>query len=294
MELLEESDMNVHYRHTRGEEGLIEGTERLERARRRIVDDLEDVVETADAAGVVVPMDGAVESSLVAALAADAVGADRVLGLALPAHKIDHADVVRTRTFADELGIEFLEIPMYPLIDAFKRTVVPWLDDEGEAVPRSDRRTEENAVERLRMACLYFAANRRGLLVCGPTTRSELLLGTPTKHGDGAADHYPLGDLYSTEVRALATHRGLPEALFEPGAGAVDSLPDRVDWAGTDRELDSLLFRVLDREEPIVSSADTLGVDRREARLLLDRHVATRHKRRPASSPGVDERDRSS
>jgi len=71
-----------------------------------------------------------------------------------------------------------------------------------------------NLKPRVRMLCLYYYANRYGMLVCGTTDKSEAMLGYYTKWGDGAADIEPIMDLYKTQVRQLASYLGVPEEII--------------------------------------------------------------------------------
>ena len=72
-----------------------------------------------------------------------------------------------------------------------------------------------NFVARLRMSVLYYYAAVLHRLVLGTTDKSELILGYYTKHGDGAADIFPIADLYKTDVRELARHLQIPTVILE-------------------------------------------------------------------------------
>ncbi|RLM33052.1 NAD(+) synthase, partial [Haloferax sp. Atlit-109R] len=157
----------------------------------------------------------------------------------------------------------------------------------------------------LRMAVAYLAANATDRLVCGTANRSELLLGYLTKHGDGAADLFPLGHPYKTDVRAPASELDVPEFVVEkaptagflPGQRDADDLGapyeviDPVLHLGVDRGLspESVVERIaaaLAEGEPAAADAGTgadLGaVDRELVADLLGRHRASAHKRLPA------------
>ena len=269
----------------------------LELVRSRIVDDIRTSVENAGAEGVVVAMSGGIDSTVTTALAVEAVGSDDVLGLGLPCHKSESADVSEARTIAEGLGIEFEELQLRPLLEAFRETVGDDLDGRTES-DEDDRPHERNyaignVTARLRMCCAYYAANRRRRLVLGTANRSELLLGYFTKYGDGAADAYPLGDLYKTEVRALAKRVGVPRRIVskEPTAGFWADQTDADELGASYDVIDPLLQRLVDENESIAEAASALEVDRETARSLAWLCAETEHKRRMPQTPGIAGRD---
>ncbi|WP_121741820.1 NAD+ synthase [Natronorubrum halophilum] len=265
----------------------------LESVRSRITDDIRTTVADAGAEGVVVAMSGGIDSTVTAALAVEALGSDRVLGLGLPCHKAEHTGVSEARTIAEGLGIEFEEIQLRPLLEAFKETVGTELESRSAGDER-DRPHERNhaignVTARLRMVCAYYAANRQQRLVLGTANRSEWLLGYFTKYGDGAADTYPIGDLYKTEVRALAKRIGVPRRIVskEPTAGFWADQTDADELGAPYDVLDPLLQRLVDEDEPIGDAADALDIDRETARSIAWLCAETQHKRATPPTPGV-------
>ncbi|WP_276272881.1 NAD(+) synthase [Haloarcula litorea] len=257
----------------------------------RIGSFIRDRVAAADASGVVVAMSGGLDSTVSAALAADALGADRVFGLALPCHKTDATAAAEAGALAESLGIEFERVHLRPLVHQFRQTVVPALAaDDGGPAPTVDRAVG-NAVARFRTVCTYYAANRRDRLVLGTANRSERLLGYVTKHGD-AADLQPLGDLYKTEVREVADYLGVPEEVVEapPSAGRSPGQTDADDLGATYDVVDPFLRRVVDDRVPVDAALDGLALDRETAGRLHAMCRATAHKRAVAPTPGVVDR----
>ncbi len=259
----------------------------LEAMRERIVADIETRVADADASGVVVAMSGGIDSTLTTALAVEAVGAENVLGLGLPCHKTEATHVSDARTLADGMGIEFEEIQLRPLLEAFEGTVASAL----EADETDDERPHDigNAVARLRMATAYYAANCQSRLVIGTANRSERLLGYFTKYGDGAADTYPLGDCYKTEVRALAKHLGLPRRIVSkaPTAGFWATQTDAGELGAGYDVIDPLLARLVDEGRPLEDAMEGLRIDRETATEIASRYVANDHKRTTPPTPGL-------
>ncbi|WP_262180808.1 NAD+ synthase [Haloarcula laminariae] len=256
---------------------------------------LRERVDAAGANGVVVAMSGGLDSTVTATLAVQALGSDRVLGLGLPCHKTDASATMEASVVADHLGIEFQRAHLQPLLQGFEQQLAPDLAGEEPRGPTpTPDRARHNTVARLRMCCAYYAANRRNRLVVGTANRSELLLGYVTKYGDGAADLFPLGDLYKTEVRALADHLGLPDPIVEkvPATGRYPGQTDADDLGATYDVIDSLLYRVVEEGESVTDAAAALDIDRSTAQRLVSMCKETAHKRAMPPIADVDDRAR--
>ncbi|GAB7019324.1 NAD+ synthase [Halostagnicola bangensis] len=255
---------------------------------------VESLVNEADVDGVVVAMSGGVDSTLTATLAADAVGSEQVLALGLPYHKTEQADMTDARAAAEELEIEFREIHLRSLIGSFDETVSPALEPDQESMSRPNQRNHAlgNVAARMRMVSLYYAANRHSRIVLGTANRSESLLGYFTKYGDGAADCYPIGDLYKTEVRALASYLGVPDEIIdkEPTAGFYVGQTDADELGAPYAVIDPLLERVVDQGQSLETAVDEMGIERATAEEVLSMHEASEHKRTVPPTPGIGER----
>ena len=256
---------------------------------------LRERVDAAGADGVVVAMSGGLDSTVTATLAVQALGPDHVLGLGLPCHKTDASATMEANVVADHLGIEFQRVHLQPLLQGFEQQLAPDLAGEEPRGPMpTPDRARHNLIARLRMCCAYYAANRRNRLVVGTANRSELLLGYVTKYGDGAADLFPLGGLYKTEVRALADHLGLPEPIVEkvPTTGRYPGQTDADDLGATYDVIDSLLYRVIEEGDPVDTVAEALDIDEATAQRLVSMCVETAHKRRLPPMADVGGRSR--
>ncbi|MGP8071792.1 MAG: NAD+ synthase [Thermoplasmata archaeon] len=241
------------------------------------------------AEGGVIGLSGGIDSAVAAQLARDALGAEHVLGVLLPDAPYSEALLRETRAFADSLGIEHRTIPLEPVLGTF-HALLPEVHD---------RVTLGNATARLRMTLLYTLARERGRVVIGTGNKSEILLGYFTKYGDGGVDLLPLGDLYKTQVRALAVELGTPAPIRDrpPTAGFWEGQTDEAELGLPYERLDRILtgLEQLRTEEEIHART---GISLADIRLVTERIARHRHKRRLPPIPklglrtvGIDWRD---
>ena len=154
--------------------------------------------------GVVLGLSGGVDSAAVAAISVKALGREKVLALIMPeANSSLESDTQDALSFAHMLGISFEKLDITESVNSMLKTV-------GR---RGGNLVEGNLKARMRMAILYYWANLENRLVVGAGDKSELSVGYFTKYGDGGVDILPLGDLYKTQVRELASHLGVPENI---------------------------------------------------------------------------------
>jgi NAD+ synthase len=169
---------------------------------KQVVDFISNEVRQRKKGGVVIGLSGGLDSSVAAVLSVKALGNKRVIAFILPEGKLTpRTDLANAQKIVNSLKIQ-----------AFTGDIVRSKINLLKFLPRH-RLASGNLSSRLRMAILYYYANVNNLLVLGTSDKSELMLGYFTKNGDGAADVFPLGDLYKTDVRNLALELGLPEAL---------------------------------------------------------------------------------
>lgn len=185
-------------------------------------------VEAAGAEGVLVGLSGGIDSAVVAVLAQRAVG-DCVLGLLLPCFSLpeDERDGLM---LADTFKIRRQRVDLSPVYKAFLRQL-----------PQGGKMCQANLKPRLRMATLYYYANKFNYLVAGTGNKSERMMGYFTKFGDGGSDLLPIGDLTKSQVRKLAEDLKIPRRIIErpPSAGL---------WRGqTDEEEMKIRYKQLDR-----------------------------------------------
>lgn len=167
----------------------------------------------------IVAVSGGVDSATTLALAVRALGPENVHALALP-HRdssplsLEHAQLV-AKTFG--VGLEVVDI-------------TPMVEGYAEKTPGLTPRRKGNVMARARMIVLFDKAEAYRALPLGTGNKTERLFGYFTWHGDDAPPLNPLGDLYKTQVWALARHLGVPEAIVEK-APTADLEPGQTDEA---------------------------------------------------------------
>ncbi len=206
-------------------------------ARSRCRTFLRDQLAVSGRAGLVIGLSGGIDSAVAAALAADALGPDRVRGFLLPYATSSAASLTDARAVAAHLGLATEQVDITPMADAF-------LPD----VPAGERIRRGNVMARCRMIVLYDRSARDDALVLGTGNRTEGLLGYTTMYGDNACALNPLGQLYKTEVRLLARDFGLPAAVLNkaPSADLWDGQADEDELGVTYAEVDRLLHHLVD------------------------------------------------
>jgi NAD+ synthase len=169
-----------------------------------ITDFIINEVNKRNSEGVVVGLSGGLDSSVAASLAVKALGAKCVFALVLPELNITpKQDIFDAQQLAKSLRIKYKIIE----IGVTKRRLLT-------KMPKN-KLAQGNFSSRLRMCLIYYYAGIMHRLVLGTSDKSELMLGYYTKHGDGAADIFPIADLYKTEVRELARYLQIPSAVLE-------------------------------------------------------------------------------
>jgi NAD+ synthase len=186
----------------------------------------------------VLGVSGGVDSSLSAILGAHALGPENVLGIMMPYKTSSKESLEHARLLAERAGIKTIAVDISPQIDAY-----------FERFPEADRLRRGNKMARERMTILYDHSAQFGALVLGTSNKTELLLGYGTLYGDMASAVNPNGDLYKTQIWALAAEVGVPEEI-------VSKQPSPDLWVGQTsegelgfsyRQVDELLFLMIDR-----------------------------------------------
>ena len=229
---------------------------------------LSQTLDDAGRSGFVVGLSGGVDSALAAAIAARAVGPGAVHAFHLPADATPSESGEVARLVAEHLGIALETISVTPLVEA-------------APLASPDPRGLGNFVSRVRMAVLYDRAAAFDALVLGTGNKSEIALGYTTLWGDMAADCWPLGDLYKTQVLDVARSIGLPAEVVErePSAELWDGQTDEGELGFSYGQADLALYTYLEgRQRP--DEIAGRGIDAVTVERVLDRVRRNAFKRR--------------
>ena len=189
--------------------------------------------------GMVVGLSGGVDSALSAALAARALGPERVHALYLPYRSSSADSRADAQAVAEVCGLALREIDISDMVDPFF--------DQHEA--DADRVRRGNLMARIRMAILFDQAKRLGSLVLGTSNKTEILLGYSTIFGDNASSLNPLGDLYKQQVWQLANEVGLPDSVIakKPSADLWPGQTDEDELGFAYDTADEVLYLMFDQ-----------------------------------------------
>ncbi len=194
----------------------------------------------------VVGLSGGVDSATVAFLAARAIGAENLLAVRMPYRTSSEASETDAMRVVHALGCRTERVEITPMVDP----MLELIGDSGAPVPGDELNVRRgNVMARQRMIVLYDRSAAFDALVIGTSNKTESLLGYGTLHGDMAAALAPIGDLYKTQLRAVARELGVPEEVVAKPPSA-DLWPGQTDEGELGRSYDSLdrvLFALVDR-----------------------------------------------
>lgn len=252
---------------------------------------LKDYVNKNGFPGVIVALSGGIDSALVAAIAVDALGKDRVFGVTLPSAITSNETYSDALELAQRLEIPCLRIPIAPAVDALAGMLVPACAAVDWAKPLPDSPMEENLQARIRGVVVMALSNRYGHMVVTTGNKSEMAMGYATLYGDMCGGFALIKDVPKTLVFELSRWRNAqsevippttisrpPSAELKPGQLDSDSLPPY-------DVLDPILERYVEQQaglKDILAAGFDEATVRRVAR-MVDR---SEYKRRQGA-PGV-------
>ena len=255
---------------------------------------LRDYIDKIGSQGVVLGLSGGIDSSLVATLAVDALGADRVRCVMLPYRYTAQQSLDDAAHVVKALGVRYDVVPIESAVAGLEKALAPVF----AGLPRDV--TEENLQSRTRGTILMAISNKFGVIVVTTGNKSEMSVGYATLYGDMNGGFNPIKDLYKTEVYRLARLRNgwKPEGALGPDGPVIsESILTRAPSAElrenqTDQDtlppydvLDQILERLVEREEPIVKIVEQ-GFDR-ETVMKVERMLHLAEYKRRQAAPGV-------
>jgi len=237
----------------------------------------------------VIGLSGGVDSATVAFLAARAIGADNLLAVRMPYRTSSEASETYALRVVDALGCRTERVEITPMVEPML-ALIGGSDDASFNVRRG------NVMARQRMVVLYDRSAAFDALVVGTSNKTEALLGYGTLHGDMAAAIAPIGDLYKTQLRAVARELGVPDEIVAKPPSA-DLWPGQTDEGELGRSYDALdraLFALVDRRWTI-DRCVAAGLDRSLVEWVARRVARMEFKRQqpPVAklslrTPGID------
>ena len=255
---------------------------------------LRDYVNKNGFPGVVLGLSGGIDSALCAAMAVDALGAERVRCMMLPYKFTSQESLKDAAACAKALGVRYEILPIAAAVEGFEAALAPTFS----GLPRDV--TEENLQARTRGTILMAISNKFNLMVVTTGNKSEMSVGYATLYGDMNGGFNPIKDLYKTEVFRLARLRNSwkPDGAKGPDGPVIpDNIitrPPTAELRENQKDEDSLpayavldpiLERLVEHEEPI-SAIVAAGFDR-DTVMRVDRMINIAEYKRRQAAPGV-------
>lgn len=237
---------------------------------------------------VVVGLSGGIDSSLVAAVACDAIGKDNVVGVSMPSPYSSEATKSDARRIANNLGIKFIEIPIENIFNVYLETL------QKEFLGKDCDVTEENLQARIRGNILMALSNKFGWLVFNTGNKSETSVGYCTLYGDMAGGFAVIKDVPKTYVYELAevvnrihkknvipesVMKRAPTAELHPGQKDSDSLPEYP-------ILDAVLKKYVEENKSMPQIVSATKIKRETIDEVVRKVDSNEYKRRQAP-PGI-------
>jgi NAD+ synthase/NAD+ synthase (glutamine-hydrolysing) len=235
---------------------------------------------------VLVGLSGGIDSAVVAAIAADAIGPDNLLGVSMPGPYSSEGSRADARTIAENLGIQFVTVPITDVFETYLKALAPAFGERPRDV------TEENIQARIRGNYLMALSNKFGSMVLSTGNKSELAVGYCTLYGDMAGGLGVISDVPKLMVYELASYinrereliprstvEKAPSAELRPNQKDEDSLPP---YDVLDRILKAYIEDLRSPQE----IADHYGFDIKMVRDIA-LHVDRNEYKRKQAAPGL-------
>jgi NAD+ synthetase len=246
---------------------------------------IRDYVHKCGFKSVIVGLSGGIDSALVAVLAAEALGPDRVLGVSMPARYSSEGSLSDAGALAKNLGIHYEVLPIEPVFQSVEKQLAKAF------AGTQPNEAEENVQSRLRGVTLMALSNKFGALVLTTGNKSEMAVGYCTLYGDMCGALAVIADVFKTDIYKLARWLNRerliipeasitkpPSAELRPNQTDQDSLPP---YEMLDQILDAYVVKNFSREEIIRRGFDAAVVND-----VINKVTFSEYKRRQAA-PGL-------
>ena len=252
---------------------------------RALVSGVRDYVDKNGFKGAVLGLSGGIDSALTLAVAADALGPERVQAVLMPSRYTRQISLEDAISQAQALGVEHLTLPIEALVKSYREQ----LDPLFAGLPADA--TEENLQARIRGNLLMAISNKTGRLVLTTGNKSEMAVGYATLYGDMAGGFAVIKDVPKTLVYRLAKHRNRSKAVIPQRvisrAPSAELAPDQADTDSLPpyEVLDPILKAFIE-EDRSVAEIVAGGFDRTTVEQVVQMVVRNEYKRRQAP-PGI-------
>ncbi|MBD1371747.1 NAD+ synthase [Hazenella sp. IB182357] len=230
---------------------------------------LREEVEKSGFSKVILGLSGGIDSALSLYLAVKAFGSENVIAVCMPYQTSSPDSLAHAQLAIEDTQVESFTVDITPQIDGY-----------FESFPDASPLRQGNKMARERMTILYDLSALHEALVIGTSNRTELLLGYGTQFGDSASAVNPLGDLYKTQVRQLASYLGVPEEIIAkpPSADLWEDQTDEQELGFSYLEVDQLLYYMVDHNYSL-SKLHELGFEQSFIDQVSKRIIRNQYKR---------------
>ncbi|WP_178861591.1 NAD+ synthase [Thiomicrorhabdus cannonii] len=246
---------------------------------------LRDYVQKNGFPGVILGLSGGIDSALTLAIAADALGADKVEAVMMPFRYTAAISQEDAAEQAKCMGVKYSVMPIEPMYAAFEAALA------AAFAGREADLTEENLQARIRGTLLMALSNKTGKMVVATSNKSEVAVGYSTLYGDMVGGFSPLKDVPKTLVYRLANYRNslgavIPERVITRPPSA-ELRPDQVDQDSLP-EYDVLdaIIKAYVKDDKTPQQIAAMGIDETEVRRVIRMIDRSEYKRRQAA-PGI-------
>ncbi len=243
-----------------------------------IKDFIKTYAQNSGCKGIVIGLSGGVDSAVTSVLCKQVLGKKKTHCLFMPDDATPESDIKHQKIITQKFDL----LCETKNISEIVKTMA------DKCVVKPDKMALANMKARIRMTLLFEYANMNGLLVCGTSNKSELLVGYFTKYGDGGADIMPIGDLYKTQIYELAKFLKIPKEIIckAPTAGLIKGQTDEKELGFTYEILDKVLMG-LERKQEISDIAKDTGLKKSDVEKIKNMRIKSEHKRHSPLIPKI-------